>query len=302
MSFLLATRGSNLALWQANTTAELLRSAHANLEFSPHVVHSSGDRDLTTELAEFGTTGIFTVEIDLAVLNREGRVGVHSLKDMSTTVHDDLVLAAVLARGPVEDVLVGSKLGDLQQGARVATGSRRRAAMLLAARPDLTITAIRGNVETRLRKIAEGQAAATVMARAGLERLGYGDKIAEVLTVERFVPAPGQGIVGLVCRKDDGEARALLDAINDADAWSCALAERAFLRELEGGCSAPIGGHGSIVGGELSLHGRVLASDGSRSLEARDSAPKGDAEALGIRLARKLAEQGARDLLSEARS
>lgn len=297
MSFLLATRGSNLALWQANTTAALLGDGA-----EPHVVHSSGDQDLVTELAAFGKTGIFTVEIDLVVLNRQARAGVHSLKDMSTTVHEELVLAAVLERGPAEDVLVGSTFEALPEGARVATGSRRREAMLLAERPDLEIVAIRGNVETRLRKIAEGEAAATVMARAGLERLGYGDSIAEVLTIERFVPAPGQGIVGLVCRKDDAEARERLAEINDPAAWCCALAERAFLRELEGGCSAPIGGHAQVSGKEIVLHGRILSPDGSRMLEARDSGPPSEAEALGVQLAQRLAGLGAREMLGEARA
>lgn len=302
MSFLLATRGSNLALWQANATAEALRAKFPSEQFDLHVVQSSGDRDLTTELKDFGTTGIFTVEIDLALLRGEARIGVHSLKDMSTTLHTDLVLAAVLPRGPVEDVLVGASFDQLGEGARVATGSRRRGAMVLAERPDLEVVPMRGNVETRLEKIARGDAEATVMARAGLERLGYDDKIAEVLSIESFVPAPSQGIVGLVCRADDSEARETLSAINDAAAWNQSLAERTFLRVLEGGCSAPIGGHSRYVDGELELHGRVLAVDGSRTLEAKTRTTPDQAEMLGMRLASALLEQGARDLIDGARA
>lgn len=302
MKIPLATRGSNLALWQANTTAAALGTTFTEHEFPLHVVHSSGDRDLTTELAQFGTTGIFTVEIDLALLRGEARIGVHSLKDMSTALHADLVLAAVLPRGSVEDVLVGASLEDLDEGARVATGSRRRGAMLLAERGDLQVVPIRGNVETRLRKIAEGEADATIMARAGLERLGYEERIASVLPKDIFVPAPGQGIVGIVCRADDAEARVMLAAINDPTAWACAVAERTFLRVLEGGCSAPIGGHATIQGDEIELHGRVLSADGSSSMETRGSTPVEQAEMLGMRLASALLEQGARKLIEGART
>ena len=301
MSFLLATRGSNLAMWQADTATGLLRTAHPDWEVAPHVVHSSGDVDLSTELAAFGRTGIFTVEIDLAVLKGDARVGVHSLKDMTTVLHDELCLAGVMARGPVEDVMVGASLDDLPQGATVATGSRRRQAMLLHARPDLEIVGMRGNVETRLSKIAEGHARATVMARAGLMRLGYDEHIAQVLSREHFVPAPGQGIVGLVCKKDDEEARRALFGITDLDAWAAALCERAFLRELEGGCSAPIGGHARVRENTIALHGRVLAPDGSEMMEEHQSGSTDDPEALGVRAARALLDRGAGELLARAR-
>ncbi|MEM7515498.1 MAG: hydroxymethylbilane synthase, partial [Planctomycetota bacterium] len=229
-----------------------------------------------------------------------------STKDMTTVQPDGLELVSALARGPVEDVLVsreGLSLSELPQGARVATGSQRRRAQLLKQRPDLEITNLRGNVQTRLAKITDGAADATVMARAGLVRMGLDAHITEILPLNEFVPAVSQGIVGLVCRADDEETKKALRAIGDPDAWAAALCERAFLRTLQGGCSAPIGGHARVAsGGEaLSLHGIVLAPDGARSVEGRLAGPLHDAESLGVRLAEDLIEQGAAEILESAR-
>ncbi|MEO1697971.1 MAG: hydroxymethylbilane synthase [Planctomycetota bacterium] len=303
MSARLATRGSELALWQASRAREALGGTPELV-----VVDSRGDRDLTTELARFGSIGIFTVEVDRAVLDGRADVGVHSLKDMTTTLQDGVVLAGVLERGAVEDCLVsrepGWTLAGLPEGARVGTGSQRRGAMLLAARPDLELVPIRGNVATRAERVAAGDVDATVLARAGLTRLGMEHLITEVLDVDRFLPAVGQGIVGLTCRADDADTRARLEAeVRDASAWACARAERAFLRAVQGGCNAPIGGHATLDGdGTLRLRGRVLSLDGQRAHERAIEGPQGDAESIGTRLADALLADGAGELIAEARA
>lgn len=301
----LATRGSKLALWQAHTTRDLLSAAAPAREVELAVVESSGDRVQHLELASFGRTGIFTAEVDAAVLDRRADVGVHSLKDVTTRLPRGLVLAAVLARGPVEDVLVargGLRLADLPRGARVATGSVRRIAMLKSARPDLETVAIRGNVDTRLAKLEAGAAEALVMARAGLVRLGFERSITEVLDVERFPPAAGQGIVALVCRSDDGETARALAGIGDRDSYAEALAERALLAGLHGGCNAPVGVRARAREQGLALHACVLSLDGRERLEDRLSGPVEEAPALGAELAERLAARGARELIEAARS
>jgi len=222
----IATRGSRLALWQANTTRELLGEEHELL-----IVRSSGDADRTTDLARFGSIGIFTVEVDRAILDGRARIGVHSLKDMTTTLQDGIVLAGCLARGPVEDVLVsrdGRGLRDLPSGSRVGTGSLRRGAMIRTLRSDVEVVSQRGNVPTRVSHVVDGDLDACVLARAGLERLGLAEHVAEVLSLDDFLPAVGQGIVGITCREDDHEVRELLgERVRDPLAWPCALRERA---------------------------------------------------------------------------
>jgi hydroxymethylbilane synthase len=305
MPFTIATRGSKLALWQATRTRELLLAARPDQPVELLAVESSGDADQKSALARFGRTGIFTAEVDNALLSGRARCGVHSLKDMTTSLVEGLVLAGTLARGPVEDVLVsraGQRLAELPAGARVATGSVRRAAMLRRLRPDLEIVGVRGNVDTRLAKLARGEADALLMARAGLVRLGLEQHITEVLALEQFLPAVGQGIVGLTCRADDAEARARLAGITDEQALREALAERALLAELHGGCNAPVGARARAVENALSLRACVLSLDGRESLEESLSGPADAAEELGRELARRLAARGAKRLIDSART
>lgn len=298
----MATRGSDLALWQAHR-AQATLGTDAELV----LIESKGDRDRTTELARFGSIGIFTVEVDCAVLDGRADVGVHSLKDMTTTLQDGVELAGVLPRGLVEDCLVARQpdwdLDGLPRGARVGTGSQRRGAMLLRARPDLELVPLRGNVATRIERVTSGALDATVLARAGLVRLGLEAHVTEVLDAQRFLPAVGQGIVGLTCRSGDAATRERIAAsARDADAWSRALAERAFLRAMKGGCNAPVGGHARPSDeGRLTLTGCVLSIDGTECVEGEQVGTLDDPEGLGIALAESLTARGGAALVEAAR-
>jgi hydroxymethylbilane synthase len=303
--FTIATRASKLALWQATRTRELLLAARPQDPVELLTVESSGDADQHSELARFGRTAIFTAEVDNAVLSGRARCGVHSLKDMTTSLPDGLVLAGTLERGPVEDVLVsraGQRLAELPAGARVATGSVRRIAMLKRKRPDLEIVGIRGNVDTRLAKLARGEADALLMARAGLVRLGFEERISEVLALEDFLPAVGQGIVGLTCRADDPEAQRRLWGISDAASFCAALAERALLAGLHGGCNAPVGAEARCVENAVSLRACVLSLDGRECLADSLAGTADEAARIGQDLARRLAARGARRLIDGARA
>ncbi len=304
MTFTLATRKSKLALWQAETARHLLRAAWPNLEVELLLVESSGDRNQTADLERLGRIGIFTVEVDRAVLDGRADAAVHSLKDMTTTLMEGIRLGAVLSRGPVQDAWIsaaGAKIDELPAGARVATGSMRRRAMLLARRPDLELTGMRGNVDTRLRKLAEGEADAMILARAGLERLGLESHITEVLDTESFLPAVGQGLVGLTSRENDEESRRSLLAIADLEAMDAGLAERALLARLRGGCNVPVGALARVVESTLSLRARVLSLDGRTVIEGEIAGSRDHAGQLGRMLAEDLLERGADRLIEEAR-
>lgn len=302
MSLTLSTRASDLALWQAHTTQAGLRQAWPDLDVKLLRVESHGDQDRTTELARFGRIGIFTVEVDRALLDGRARVAVHSLKDMTTTLQAGTRLVAVLPRGPVEDVLVGARLNELRAGSTLATGSLRRAAMLKAAVPGLETVPSRGNVPTRVERALAAGGTPTVLAKAGIVRLGLEHALGEVLDSETFIPAVGQGIVGLVVREDDDEARDLLQPIHCAATFARALAERALLRAMNGGCNVPLGAHATIDGDKLRLSARVLSVDGTEELRAERCGRASDAEAIGNALAEELLAAGAARLVAEARA
>lgn len=305
MTLRLATRSSALALWQAETTRALLQTAFRDLEVELVHVSSSGDRNQTEALARFGRIGIFTAEVDSAVLDGHADAAVHSLKDLTTTLQEGMALRGVLPRGPVEDALVtpggSGTLDTLAPGARVATGSLRRAASVRAVRGDLEIVEVRGNVDTRLGKLDRGDAEALILARAGLVRLGFEQRIVEVLDTQRFLPAVGQGIVGLTCREDDDATAQRLRAISDMEAWDEAQAERALLAELRGGCNVPAGAHARAVENGISVRARVLSLDGTEVIEGRRGGPRDAAAQLGIELASELLERGAQRLIDQAR-
>ena len=304
VKIVLATRKSRLALWQAHAAKRTLEAAQPELEVELLPLSSSGDENTTTALERFGRIGIFTVEVDRAVLEGRAHAAVHSLKDMTTELQDGLLLAGTLGRGPVEDAFVSpghASFEELPEGARIATGSRRRAAFARAARPDLEITGIRGNVETRLQKLSAGHAEGMFLARAGLVRLGLEEHLTQVLDVQRFLPAVGQGIVGLTCRADDADTHRLLLGISDLEALHEGLAERSLLRELRGGCNVPVGAHATVREGALHLVARVPSLDGQTAVEGELTGSRDHAASLGKVLARHLLDQGAGALIEAAR-
>jgi hydroxymethylbilane synthase len=297
----IGTRGSPLALWQANHVADLLRPLAAPRPVELARIQTTGDRVQDRPLAQIGGDGLFTKEIQRAVLDGSADVAVHSLKDLPTQPVDGLVLAAVPPRGPTGDAFVSRRhhtFDSLPSGAVVGTSSLRRRAQVLHRRPDLRVVEMRGNVETRLRKLDEQGLDALILARAGLERLGLGDAVTEVLDPAWMLPAVGQGALGLECRADDPETLRLLAALDDAPSRQAVLAERALLRALGGGCLVPIGAAADVRDGALTLRGAVLAPDGSRRLDGQASGSREEAEVVGRRLAHDLLERGAAAILA----
>jgi len=300
----LGTRASALASWQAGWVARRLADQGVQVELVP--VATAGDRHRTGPIDQIGTRGVFTKEIQNALL--EGRIdlAVHSLKDLATEPVAGLILAAVPERGPVADVLVFADraiaaLAGLPPGAAIGTGSPRRKSQLLHARPDLRIEDVRGNVETRVAKLDAGRFDAVVLAEAGLRRLGLEARIGEVLPPSVMLPAVGQGALGIETRADDHAAREVARTIDHAPSRAAATAERAMLSALEGGCLAPVAAWGRVEEGVLRLDGRVTRLDGSRQLDAALDGRPERPEALGRLVAGQLIDQGAAQLIDEAR-
>jgi hydroxymethylbilane synthase len=291
----IGTRGSPLALWQANHVAAALRPW---CEPSLVEIQTTGDAVRDRPLAQIGGDGLFTKEIQRALLDGRADVAVHSLKDLPTAPVEGLVLAAVPPRGPSGDVFVSRRhrrFDPLPAGAVLATSSLRRRAQLLHRRPDLHVVDIRGNVETRLRKMEEQGLDGLVMARAGLERLGLQDAITEVL--DWMLPAVGQGALGLECRADDGPTVDLLGKLDDPATHQAVLAERALLRHLGGGCLVPLGAAAEVSGDSLTLRAAVLDAEGKRRIEGHLAGPAADAAEIGRRVAAQLLQEGAAELL-----
>lgn len=289
------TRTSRLARWQTGHVLGQLRQAWPELKTQAIDFTTLGDRDIDTPLPEIGGKGLFTAELETALLSGVIDVAVHSLKDLPTTSPDGIAVAAIPARADPRDTLVGAALTNLQEGAIVGTSSIRRAAQLLRLRPDLTIRSIRGNVPTRVRKVDEGQYDAAVLAVAGLERLDMLHVAAQILEPIEMLPAPGQGAIGVQCRQDDTQTLRLLAAIDDEAARATSTAERAFLSRLQAGCSSPVGALGAFHAQGIALQGVVLSLDGSR--EIRVSGVGADGVALGHALAEKALDEGAAELI-----
>jgi hydroxymethylbilane synthase len=297
----LGTRASPLAQWQANWVAAELRRHGVSVELVN--ITTSGDQQQTAA-GPIAGTGVFTKEIQRELLAGRIDLAVHSLKDLPTETVPGLVLAAVPERAAVADVLVSDRFDSIESlppGAVVGTGSLRRRAQLLHHRNDLEMRDIRGNVDTRLRKLREGHYEAIILAQAGLERLGFTDRITQVLPLDMMLPAVGQGALGIECRDDDSATRAALAVLNHASTDAAVLAERAMLAALHGGCMAPIAAWGRIDGGQLHLTGRVLDAAGLRRLEAELTSAADEAEAVGQRVAESLLKQGAEELIAACR-
>jgi hydroxymethylbilane synthase len=316
----LGTRASKLARWQADWVAARLQQAGHSVEIVE--IATSGDTQQAGPVADIGAPGVFTKEIQRALLSNVADLAVHSLKDLPTDIVDGLILAAVPPRESPADVVVarsteqgalsdrrprssGSMLhapcSKLPLAARVGTGSLRRQAQLRFARPDLVIEGIRGNVDTRLQKLDDGQFDAIVLAEAGLNRLGLAARITEVLPFDMMLPAVGQGALGIECRADDAATAATLRSIDDVETRRSVLAERAMLARLSGGCLAPIGALGEHRDGVLQLVAAVLSPDGTQRLLATETAAPADAVRLGELVAENLLAQGAAELIAAAR-
>ncbi len=290
----IASRGSQLALWQARWVAAQL--AARSLESRIEIIKTTGDKITDVPLAKVGTKGLFTKEIEEALLAGTADLAVHSLKDLPTELPAGLVLAAVPVREDPRDALVGRRLADLVEGARVGTSSLRRAAQLRRLRPDLVIESVRGNLDTRLRKLDEGKYDTILLAAAGLKRLGWGDRIAEILPPETMCPAVGQGALAIETR-ETGAGYAACTALDDPATRAAVLAERAVLEALGGGCQVPIGAHATIHSGRLRLHAVVASPDGSEVVTTGAEGAVAEAEALGKQAGAELLDRGARAIL-----
>ena len=298
----IGTRSSKLALWQADYVAECLRKEYPGLQVEKKLMTTKGDKILDAPLAKIGGKGLFTKELEQEMLEGGIDLAVHSLKDMPTEVPEGLVIAAITKRADPGDAVVSLKYGhfeDLPKGAKVGTSSLRRKAQLLHARPDLNIQDLRGNVNTRLRKLEEENFDAIVLAVAGLTRLGFKDRIAEVMPREIMLPAVGQGALAIEARGDDAEILETISFLNDEDMVACAKGERAFLAKVEGGCQVPVGVYGSVEQDELQLEAVIASLDGARLYRDKLTGAKSEAEKLGGELAEKLLAAGGLEIMQE---
>ncbi|WP_349263134.1 hydroxymethylbilane synthase [Longimicrobium sp.] len=303
----IASRGSELALWQSRAVADALRAADSALEVEIEVIRTTGDRIQDVPLAKIGDKGLFTKELDNALLAGEADLAVHSLKDVPTRLPDGLTLAAVTVREDPRDVVLlppgrAGGLDALEPGARVGTSSLRRVAQLRKLRPDLQLLDLRGNLNTRLAKLDRGEYDAIILAAAGVLRLGWRERISAYLEPPRWLPAVGQGALAIVCRTDRDDIRAALAPLNDPATAAATAAERALLRSLEGGCQIPIGALGLVDEGQVFLAGLVADTDGSRILRVHQAGAAKDAEAVGRAAAGELLAKGAGEILEAVRA
>ena len=297
----LGTRGSSLAICQAKRVQAALEEQFPRESFQLQVVTAKADEHPELPLAAMGGEGVFVKALEVALTQQRIDVAVHSLKDLPLAMPEGLTIAAVLERGDPRDALIsrsGALFEALLSGVRIGTSSLRRQSQLLLRRKDIKVVELRGNVETRLRRLDEGRYDALVLAACGVIRLGLADRITEYLEIAAMVPEPGQGALALEARAGDAGTVERLSALNDAKTRACVEAERAFLRALGGGCRVPIAAYGFSRDGTLHLEGRVVAADGSRALHGSDTAPMAEAVALGERLAKRLLAQGANALLN----
>jgi len=296
----IGTRGSPLAMAQAHTVRDQLVAAHgcAPEAITIHPIKTTGDKITDRPLSEAGGKGLFTKELEEALFDRTVDIAVHSSKDMPTWLPEGLALIACLKREDVRDVFISrtaNSLADLPQGALVGTASLRRQALVKRMRPDLRVTVFRGNVQTRLRKLDEGEVDATLLALAGLKRLGMAHEATEILPLEAFPPAVGQGAIGIEAREDDTRVRDFVAAIDDRDTFIALATERAFLAALDGSCRTPIGGLAYVSGDDLDFRGLILRADGSEVHETSRHGQVADAERLGFDAGMELKARGGPD-------
>jgi hydroxymethylbilane synthase len=298
----IATRKSPLAMWQAEHVAAALRAAHPGLEVEILGMSTQGDKILDTPLAKIGGKGLFVKELEERMLSDDADIAVHSMKDVPVELPEGLHLSVILEREDPRDAFVSNhhaSLVALPEGARVGTSSLRRQCQLADRRPDLEIIPLRGNVNTRLRKLDDGEYDAIILASAGLLRLGFAERIRSFISTDDSLPAIGQGAIGIECRADDKRTNELLAPLHHADTADRVFAERAMNKRLEGGCQVPIGGHATLDGDTLQLRGLVGTVDGSEIVRAEISGPRAEAGRLGTALGEELLEHGAAQILRE---
>ncbi|MBI3593252.1 MAG: hydroxymethylbilane synthase [Nitrospirae bacterium] len=304
----IGTRGSMLALWQAEWVKSELQKLNPNLEIELNKIKTTGDKILDVPLAKVGGKGLFVKEIEEALLKGEADLAVHSMKDVPTDFPEGLHLAVICEREDPRDAFISRVHGsrftvqgfkDLPNGATIGTSSLRRSCQLLSIRPDLKIEQLRGNLNTRLRKLDEGQFDAIILAVAGVKRLGWEDRITEIIQPEISLPAIGQGAVGIECRIDDESINKLIAPLNHPETSICVRAERALLKRLEGGCQVPIAAHARLIGSKLLIDGLVGSVSGDRIIKDRLEGGPDNAESLGIKLAESLLSMGAKEILDK---
>lgn len=299
---IVGSRGSKLALTQAESVVAKIREVNPHLEISLIEIVTEGDRNRHIQLDQIADVGIFIKELEEALLDNRIDIAVHSLKDVPTDIPPDLRLLAVTERADPRDVLASkSRLDELTHGSRIGTGSLRRAVQLTQYRPDLEVCSIRGNVDTRLRKVSSGEVDGVILAAAALLRLRWEDKITEYLPLEHFLPAVGQGALVIETRLNDEEVATLVAPINHLPTWQSVMAERAFLTTLGGGCRAPIAALGTINGTTLKLVGMIAETSGKKILHASEEGSAMSPEDVGVRLAQKMLEMGASEFIDEVR-
>jgi len=298
----IGTRGSKLALWQANWVKDALEKAHAGLTVELVIIKTKGDKIQDVPLAKVGGKGLFVKEIEEALLDGRIDLAVHSMKDMPGDIPDGLCIGPIPEREMPLDVLISRndcKLADLENGATIGTSSLRRAAQLLHARPEIRIIPLRGNLDTRLRKLDEGQMDAIVLAAAGVRRLGLESRVTEYLDPACMLPAVAQGALCIEIRASDPETDRLVNVLNHPETRTVVLGERAFLHRLEGSCQVPVAGHGTLENGRFTLAGLVANLDGTVVLQASATGRADQAREIGVALAEKLLARGADRILQE---
>jgi len=303
----IGTRGSELALWQTDHVKTLLEKYFPNIVIDVQTIKTTGDKILDTSLAMIGDKGLFTKELEAALLDERIDIAVHSYKDVPTAIPEGLAIGAVLEREDVRDVFICHQKSSnklfmtLPHHAAIATGSLRRKCQVLKARQDIQIIDIRGNLNTRIKKLDESQWNGMILAKAGVTRLGWSQRITEILPFEIMLPAVGQGALAIEVRNGDKHIEELLRPLHHSPTAHTVTAERSLLRHLEGGCQIPIGAFGQIQGNELRLDAMIGSLDGKRMVKGSRSGNQADAERIGIELAEDLLKRGGKEILSEIR-
>ncbi|MEQ9619672.1 MAG: hydroxymethylbilane synthase [Deltaproteobacteria bacterium] len=304
--FRIGTRGSALALWQANYIKDLLSDSFPALNPEIYIIKTTGDRNLESPLSEIGGKGVFVKEIEESLLSEKIDIAVHSMKDLPAILPEGLAIGAVAERQDPRDVLIskrGLKLNELPEGSGVGTGSLRRAAQLLALRPDLRVLPIRGNVDTRLKKLKEGdEYDAIILAAAGVERMGLAGDITEKIPPDVMIPAPGQGIIAIECRENDTKSAGIISKINHHETSLAAVSERAFLKKLAGDCNVPAGCHARVDRGSVSMSGILASPDGRVMVREKLSGGIDNTALLGEKLADLILDKGGREILDSLSS